>query len=72
MDEWEELDLVLQALRKLYGECSMWGKNYNTFRYRMDDLQRYRWWALAKKQAAAGAPAMVTLQLEVIKLRLTL
>ena len=69
MDEWEELSLVRQALLNIMQRETGWGSNYYAFE-RMSDMQRHRWWQLAKKQADKGLSSMQRLLLEVIKLRM--
>lgn len=67
---WKETLQVLVALGNLVREDPIWAHNYNVFSA-LTPTQRYRWWERAKKQAAFGAPAMQTLLLKVIELRLT-
>lgn len=69
MDEWEELELVRDALHALRMSDDAWQSNWYHFK-RLPDVQRYRWWQLAKKQADKGLPSMQQLLLEVIKLRM--
>jgi hypothetical protein len=69
MIEEEEHHLVLKALAALYAEDSMWRSNFYIF-HDADFNLRYRWWCRAKKQAELGAPAMQTLLLKVIQLRI--
>ena len=66
----EELYRVHRALNILCRENPIWESNLNVF-LRMDHTQRHRWWERAKRQAELGAPAMKTLVLKVIQLRLT-
>ena len=70
MDEVEETWDVLRALQYLLKEDRIWLKNLTTFG-QMKPLQRYQWWRRAKQQAELGVPAMQTLLLKVIELRLT-
>lgn len=65
-----ELDRVHHALITLCREHPIWESDLNVF-IRMDYHQRHRWWEGAKRQAELGAPAMKTLVLKVIQLRLT-
>ena len=70
MGEYDEIELVAQALHKLYSENDAWGSNRALFLYSYDDKKRIIWWRRAKKQAEAGVPAMQQLLLKVIELRL--
>jgi hypothetical protein len=68
-DEIAETWHVLQALSQLYTENTMWTSNLVSFS-RANNLERIQWWRLAKKQAQLGAPAMRTLLLRVIEIKL--
>lgn len=71
MDEVEETWDVLRALQILYRDVShIWRKNLTTFEH-LTPTGRVVWWRRAKHQAGLGAPAMQTLLLKVIELRLT-
>lgn len=69
MDEWDELELVWDALHALSREDAAWTSNLNHFEWGSPE-HRHRWWQLAKKQADRGLPSMQRLLLEVIKLRM--
>ena len=69
-DEVAETWNVQRALNKLAWYDPMWRSNLVIFE-RMRPTQRILWWRAAKKQAQLGAPAMQTLLLKVIELRLT-
>lgn len=69
-DEVAETYLVQQALHQLSQTHRIWEKNMNTW-YAQEPRSRILWWRRAKQQAELGAPAMQTLLLKVIELRLT-
>lgn len=69
MSEEDETWHVLQALQKLVWKDKMWESNLRMFE-RMDPVKRILWWRRAKQQAVLGAPAMQTLRLKVIELRI--
>ena len=48
----------------------IWAKNRTVF-WNLDPRNRVLWWRRAKQQAELGVPAMQTLLLKVIELRLT-
>lgn len=57
------------ALTWLSVNVDHWDSNLATF-MRMDPEQRRRWWYRARQQANKGVPAMQTLLLKVIELRM--
>ena len=69
-DEVAETYLVQGALWVLSNANPIWRKNHDTF-CSQDPRNRILWWRRAKQQAELGVPAMQTLLLKVIELRLT-
>ena len=64
----DEHQLVAAALLELQKDIR-WYPNYIKWT-RLDEAARTKWWRLAKAQAEKGAPAMQTLVLKVIELRM--
>ena len=69
-DEVAATRAIHMALIRLADQDAMWESNFSIYS-RMDVRRRILWWRAAKKQAQLGAPAMQTLLLKVIELRLT-
>jgi hypothetical protein len=69
-DEVAETWDVQRALVTLHHIDPIWFSNLATFE-RMNPRTRILWWRGARKQAQLGVPAMQTLLLKVIEIRLT-
>jgi hypothetical protein len=69
-DEVAETWDVQRALVKLHYVDPIWFGNLATFEC-MNPRARILWWRGARKQAQLGVPAMQTLLLKVIEIRLT-
>lgn len=69
-DEYVEVILVEEAIHRLCMANPIWAKNRTVF-WNLDPRNRVLWWRRAKQQAELGVPAMQTLLLKVIELRLT-